>query len=114
VPGQSCLSDGWVGGAVVTSNYPIVAVGKPHVGSQVTTYPGIAGGSTNLYLPMLFKNLWGSYNSAFYVQNTDTLNPANVTLKFYDMEGNLSCTRSDSIPAKATLGYWVPSVTCDP
>jgi hypothetical protein len=114
VPSQSCLPAGWVGGAVVTSNYPIVAVGRPHVGTQVTTYPGIASGSTNLYLPMLFKNMWGSYNSAFYVQNTDTLNPANVTLKFYDMDGNLSCTRSDSIPAKATLGYWVPSVSCDP
>jgi hypothetical protein len=114
IPSQSCLPAGWVGGAVVTSNYPIVAVGRPHVGTQVTTYPGIASGSTNLYLPMLFKNMWGSYNSAFYVQNTDTVDPANVTLKFYDMDGNLSCTRSDSIPAKATLGYWVPSVTCDP
>jgi hypothetical protein len=113
VPAQSCLPDGWVGGAVVSANRNIVAVGRPHVGAQVTTYPGIAGGNTSLYLPMLFKNMWGSYNSAFYVQNTDPLEAANVTLKFYDTEGNLSCTRSDSIPAKATLGYWVPSVECE-
>ena len=37
-----------------------------------------------------------------------------MTLKFYDMDGNLNCTRTDNIPALATLGYWVPSVTCDP
>jgi hypothetical protein len=114
VPAQSCLPEGWVGGAVVTANRNIVAVGRPHVGAQVTTYPGIGAGSTSLYLPMLFKNMWGSYNSAFYLQNTDLVNAANVTLKFYDTDGSLSCTRSDSIPAKATLGYWVPSVSCDP
>ncbi len=63
---------------------------------------------------MLFKDMWSTYNSAFYIQNTDAVNPAGVILKFYDQDGNLSCTRSDTIPALATLGYWVPSVTCDP
>jgi hypothetical protein len=96
----------------VTTDRNIVAVGRPNVGSQVTTYPGVICWSTNLYLPMLFKNMWGSYNSAFYLQNTDPLNTANVTLRFYDTDGNLSCTRSDTIPALATLGYWLPSVVC--
>ena len=115
VPSESCLPVGWVGGVIVTSDTNIVSVGRPHVGSQVTTYPGIATGGTNLYLPMLFKNAFGgSYNSAFYIQNTDALNSADVTLKFYDMDGNLACTHSDTIPALATLGFWVPSVTCDP
>ncbi len=114
VPAQSCLPVGWVGGAVVTSNYPIVSVGRPHVGAQVTTYAGIPTGNTSLYLPMLFKNAFGgTYNSAFYIQNTDAVNPASVTIQFFDTLGNLSCVRSDSIPARATLGYWVPDVTCD-
>ncbi len=73
VPAQSCLPVGWVGGAVVTSDYPIVAVGRPHVGAQVMTYNGFCAGSLTSYLPMLFKNSFGgSYDSAFYVQNVDT------------------------------------------
>jgi hypothetical protein len=115
VPSQSCLPEGWVGGVKVTADRAIVAVGRPHIGEQVTTYPGMTSGGTNQYLPMLFKNAFGgSYDSAFYIQNTDTLNPANVTIRFYDTNGDLSCTRSDSIPAKATLGYWLPSVACEP
>ena len=115
VPGESCLPAGWVGGAVVSSSdYPIVAVGRLHVGAQVTTYDGFTGGSTTMSLPMLFKNMWGSYDSAFYIQNTDSGGPASVTISFYDVNGNLNCTRRDSIPALATLGYWVPSITCSP
>jgi hypothetical protein len=115
VPAQSCLPDGWVGGVKVTADHSIVAVGRPHIGEQVTTYPGMASGGTNQYLPMLFKNAFGgSYDSAFYIQNSDTLSPANVMIRFYDTNGDLSCTRSDSIPPKATLGYWLPSLTCEP
>jgi hypothetical protein len=63
---------------------------------------------------MLFKNAFGgTYNSGFYLQNTDPSNAADVTVKFYDTSGNLSCTRHDSIPALATLGYWLPSVSCN-
>jgi hypothetical protein len=102
-----------VGGVVVTSNQPIVGVGRPHIGAQVTTYDGFTGGSLNMYLPMLFKAAFGgSYNSAFYIQNTEA-SAASVTVKFYDSDGNLNCVRSDTIPALSTLGYWVPSVVCN-
>jgi hypothetical protein len=115
VPSQACLPAGWVGGAVVTSDTPLVAVGRPHIEAQITTYPGIPAGNTRVFVPMLFKNAWGgSYNSAFYIQNTDPVNSASVTVKFYDTNGVLKCTRGDTIPANATLGYWVPSVSCDP
>ena len=111
VPSESCLPDGWVGGVVVTSDQPIVAVGRPHIGEQVTTYNGFSSGSLSSYLPMLFKNAWGSYNSAFYIQNTEA-SAAAVTVKYYDSTGVLTCTSNDSIPALSTLGYWVPSLTC--
>jgi hypothetical protein len=62
---------------------------------------------------MLFNKTWGTYDSAFYVQNTEN-SAATVTLEFYDASGALSCTRTDNIPAFSTLGYWVPSVTCSP
>jgi len=118
VPAATCdsgsLPAGWVGGVVVTSDQPIVAVGRPHIGTQVTTYNGFSAGSLNSYLPMLFKSAFGgTYNAAFYVQNTEATS-ASVTLKFYDANGVLTCTRNDTIPALATLGYWVPSVTCNP
>jgi hypothetical protein len=115
VPYQTCLPAGWVGAVVVTSNQPIVAVGRPHIGAQVTTYNGFTSGNLLSYLPMLFKNAFGgSYDSAFYVQNTDPLTAALVTVKLYDTNGTLNCTRSDTIPALSTLGYWVPTLTCDP
>ncbi len=115
VPSETCLSVGWVGGAVVTSaDYPIVVVARPHVGAQVTTYDGFASGTAGASLPMLFKHMWGSYDSAFYVQNTDPAGAALVTISLYDVNGNLSCTHSDIIPALATLGFWVPTLRCLP
>ncbi len=116
VPSETCLPVGWVGGAVITSSdYPIVIVGRPHVGPRVTTYNGFAAGNLNMSLPMLFKSAFGgSYNSAFYIQNTDAEGPASVDISFYDADGNLNHTRSTSIPALATVGYWLPSVACEP
>ena len=99
---------------MITADHGIVAVGRPHLGTEVATYDGFAGGNLSASVPMLFKNMWGSYNSAFYVQNADEENAADITIKFYDADGNLSCQRSDTIPALATLGYWVPSVECQP
>jgi hypothetical protein len=115
LPSVGCLPAGWVGGAVVTSDREIVSVGRPHVGAEVATYGGFMSGSTSLYLPMLFRNAFGGgYNAAFYVQNTDEVDAANVTFKLYDTAGNLSCLTSTSIPAGATVGYWLPNLTCTP
>ena len=118
VPSATCdsgsLPAGWVGGVVVTSNQPIVGVGRPHIGTQVTTYNGFTAGNVNSYLPMMFKEGFdGTYNGAFYIQNTENTS-GTVTIKFYDTTGILSCSRTDNIPALATLGYWMQSVTCTP
>ena len=114
VPSETCLPDGWVGGVVVTSDRDIVAVGRPHVGNQITTYNGFASGSTTMYVPMLFKKAFGSYDSALYVQNVDAVETASITIKYYDSAGNLSCTRNDTISPLSSKGYWVPSETCLP
>ena len=117
VPTATCdtgsLPAGWVGGVVVTSTQPIVAVGRPHIGSQVTTYNGFPAGSASAYVPMLFKDAFGSYDSAFYLQNTHDTNTANVTIKYYDSAGALNCTRTDTIAPLASKGYWLPTATCD-
>ena len=114
VPDLTCLPAGWVGGAVITSDFNIVAVGRPHVGPEVMTYNGFSSGSLTSYLPMLFKNAWGSYDSAFYVQNVDTADTANITIKFYDSAGTLSCTLTDTVAPLASKGWWVPNQSCLP
>jgi uncharacterized protein YkwD len=109
-----CLPDGWIGGALVTSDVDIVAIGRPHIGAQVTTYNGFTSGSLKSYLPMLFKDAFGgSYDSAFYIQNTEA-SAATVITKFYDSSGVLICTRSDTLAAFSTLSLWLPSLTCTP
>ena len=111
MPG-TCVPVGWVGGAVITSDQPIVTVGRPHIGAQVTTYNGFTSGSSSSYLPMLFKDAFGgSYDSAFYIQNTET-SAAAVTIKLYDSTGVLSCTRNETIAALSTFSLWLPNLTC--
>ena len=91
---------------MVTSNVDIVAIGRPHIGAQVTTYNGFTAGSLSSYLPMLFKDAFGgSYDSAFYIQNTEAT-AATVITKFYDNTGALTCTRSDTLAAFSTLSLW--------
>jgi len=107
------LPAGWVGGVVVSSSQPIVAVGRPHIGTQISTYNGFASGSLSAYMPMLFKGAFGSYDSAFYVQNVHASNTASITIKYYDNAGTLNCTKSDTLAPLASKGYWVPSATCD-
>jgi hypothetical protein len=111
----ACLPDGWVGGAVVISNVDIVAIGRPHIGAQVMTYNGFTAGSLSSYLPMLFKDAFanGSYDSAFYIQNTEAT-AATVVTKFYDNTGALTCSRSDTLPTFSTLSLWAPNLTCVP
>ncbi len=106
---SECVPNGWVGGAVITSNRSIVALGRPHVGPEVTTYNGFASGSLNMYVPMLFSNAWGGYNAALYIQNTDAFATANISIQYRDLNGNLTCGRNDSLAPRAVRGYWVPS-----
>ena len=112
LPSLNCLGSSWVGGVVVTSNRAVVAVGRPHIGTQITTYDGFATGNTTTAAPMLFKDAFGgNYDAALYVQNVSG-NSASVTMKYYDSNGSLTCTQNDTIPALASRGYWLPSLNC--
>lgn len=118
LPTETCTSGslpaGWVGGVVVTSDQPVVAVGRPHIGAEVMTYDGVPSGGTTSYIPMLFNGAFGgTYNSAFYIQNVHASNIANIAIKYYDSAGNLQCTKNDTISPLASKGYWVPAATCD-
>ncbi|MFN8382105.1 MAG: choice-of-anchor Q domain-containing protein [Anaerolineales bacterium] len=112
IPNRDILPYVWSGGAVITSDQPIVAIGRPHIGSQVTAYNGFASGSTSINVPMLFKNkpgVGGSYSSAIYVQNVDPLNPATVTLSFYDDDGSFRGSLAGVVlPSFSSTGFWLP------
>jgi hypothetical protein len=114
LPDLTCLLPGWTGSAKVESNKPVVVIGRPHLGTSVTAYDGFTAGGLASNVPMLFKHMWTVYDSGLYIENTDTVNPASITVKFYDVNGYLNCTRTDSISPLATLSYWLPSLTCSP
>lgn len=112
VPG---LADGFVGGARITSTQAIVAVARPHLGNEVMAYNGAPAGGLAAYLPMLFKDAFGGgYDAALYIQNTNSASPANLTMRFFDTTGSLSCLKQALLPAGATVGYWLPDLTCTP
>jgi hypothetical protein len=114
LPSVAGLADGFAGGARITSTQPIVTVGRPHLGSEITAYNGISNGSMTAFLPMLFKNAYGTpYNAAFYIQNTSS-SSATVNILFYDSAGTLSCAKTMTLAGNATLGFWMPSTTCIP
>ncbi|MGE5374957.1 MAG: M4 family metallopeptidase, partial [Bacteroidota bacterium] len=104
---------GWVGGVSISSNRNVVAVARPHVGAEVASYDGFSSGSLSAYVPMLFKNAYGTYNSALYVQNVHGSNTATITVKYYDSDGSLKCTDNDTVAPLSSKGYWVPAVVCD-
>lgn len=108
IPG---LGASWVGAVKVESNRNIVAVGRPHVGTEITTYAGFTGGALTGYVPMLFKDAFGGgYDSALYIQNLDPVNAANITINLYDSNGNLSCSITDTLPKLSNKGWWLPSL----
>ena len=106
------LPDPWYGGGTIVSDQPLVAVAKPNInGSDAVGYNGFTSGAATAYLPMLFRGKWG-YQSAFYVQNLDPAQNANLTIDFYDADGNFTCTYVDSNPIgpSVTRGYWMADI----
>jgi len=111
LPSINALGTSWVGGVKIESDQNIVAVGRPHIGDQVLSYNGFTSGSTNAYVPMMFKDAFGGdYDSALYIQNLDTTNIANITIRFYDNNGVETYSTTDSISALASKGYWLPAI----
>lgn len=112
LPAETGLPNGFAGGVRVTSSQPVLAVGRPHINGQVMTYNGMGAGSTTAWLPMFFKNGFGNYNSALYVQNVSPSN-ASLTIQFLNPDGTIACAKADTLAANASKGYWSLSVACD-
>ena len=102
----------WIGGISITSDKNVVAVGRPHIGSEIASYDGFSAGALTAYVPMLFKDAFGgSYDSALYIQNVNASTTANISIKYYTSTGALSCTVTDTISALASKGYWLPGLS---
>ena len=95
LPAEVDLPNGFAGGVKVSSSQPILAVGRPHIGAQVMTYNGMSSGATTAWLPMFFKNGFGSYNTALYIQNL-TSSSADLTIDYINLDGTVACTDEDT------------------
>jgi hypothetical protein len=104
-----CVPAGWSGSAVVTANHNIAAVGRPHLGTEIFSYDGIAAGSTTTFAPMLFRSMWTVYDSGLFIQNVDPANSTDFTIHYYDSTGALSCTHSDTLAPMASRYYSILS-----
>lgn len=47
-----------------------------------------------------------TYTSGFQVQNLDTSNPASITVDFYNQDGTVAATVSDTVPAGGSVTYF--------
>ncbi len=115
LPSITCLGQSWAGAVEVTASRDIVAVARPHIGAQITTYNGFSQGSSASYLPAMAKNIQqdsNTLNSAFYIQNIDAANAADVTVKFFASDGAETCSQNDTIAPLSSKGYWLPSIAC--
>lgn len=102
-------SDGWLGAAVVEStDGPIAGVTTMHWKEYSAAYSAVTAGGLKGYLPSITRRLpkgpWYQFTSIL-VQNLDSSQQANVTVKWYDRSGNLKHSFTDGIPANSSHGY---------
>jgi hypothetical protein len=109
---------GWAGNAIISAaggatSSNIVAIARPHMGTEVAAYSGATSGAISSYLPMLFRGMWG-YDSAIYVQNLAG-DPSSVMIEFFDTSGAYVCTymAAADVEPYATRGYWLPYLHCN-
>ena len=103
----------FLGSAYVTSTGRIVAETVTHFPlspiNDTAAYEGPATGSTgSLYFPQVKRRMFGGnwYDySGVVIQNLDNTYPASVYVYFYDRNGTLKTSFSDSIPPKSSHGY---------
>ncbi len=82
------------GSVVVSSSQDVVAIVNEHSQTDSMAYSGVAGGSSQVYLPNITKKYFG-WSTPFIIQNT-AASVATVTVSYYRSDGSLE----KSIPNK--------------
>jgi hypothetical protein len=98
------LGDGWQGSAVMSSDRPLGVVvsikntNVPGAADKITqgAYNGASSGANTLYFPSLYAFQY--IVSRITVQNVDGT-PANITMTYYDRQGNSLGSKTASLPA---------------
>jgi len=109
---DTCLANGFVGAATLTSNQPIVATAMQiqRTGKQVIAYRGFASASTVLVMPQVSSNLYKS-GTGIHIQYTGGT-ATNVTLTYTPSAGfpGASCTETKAINAGASTTFAFPQL----
>lgn len=109
---NTCLPNGFVGAATLTSNQSIVATAMQvqRTGKQVIAYRGFTNASTVLVMPQVSSNLYKS-GTGIQIQNTGATD-TNVTLSYSPSAGfpGASCTETKLVKAGASTTFAFPQL----
>jgi hypothetical protein len=122
--GDSGLPDGWNGSVVVSSDQPIAAFAQMRWENAALAtsedryktagaYNGFVEGANRLFLPSLAQRTDRQY-SRISVQSADlpsTVDTVDFTITFYDRQGNVSGSISDSVYQGAQKSYDLSTTT---
>lgn len=107
---ESGLPDNWKGAMVVSSTTDVASVATIRWrnnpagdGVEADSYSGFSAGSTSMKLPFVVYAPNAQY-TVFSVQNTEAT-AANITVKYYNRDGNLDFTITDTIPVNGQATY---------
>lgn len=107
---DSGLADNWKGSMVVSSTTDVASIATIHWSSnpvgdgvEADSYSGFSSGSTRMNLPFVVYAPNSQY-TMFSVQNTETT-AASITMKYYNRNGVLDFTISDTIPVNGQATY---------
>lgn len=107
--GDTNLPDGFRGSAVVSADKQIeVIVGEVrYPGSPFMTaaHSGVTQGATSVVVPVVWKAYSSGWNTRLTVQNTDSSNPTDVSITYYNLAGSPVTTTTVSIPGNASRLY---------
>ncbi len=100
--GNSCLSNGYVGAATVTTanaSEKVVATVMEVGSNTLFAYNGFTSGSTNPVMPLVNANN-GGYVTGIALQNTGN-SATTVTVSYVPSAAGTACTQTRTIPAKS-------------
>jgi hypothetical protein len=105
------LGENWLGSAVIQSvdgSSKLAAVATTHWNQYSAAYSAVTSGGTRISLPSATRRKpvgpWLQYTGVV-VQNLDADNAADVTVYWYDRDGNLLHEFDAQIPANSAHGY---------
>jgi hypothetical protein len=122
--GCNTLSAGFSGSAVITSNQPIVAIGKVFgataSAAYSTAFAGAPSGADTIALPYVRWTAQPTYNDGsrqrvfIAIQNVGGSDVNNVTVTYNDRDGNPVCSQTIATIAAGAKANSNPSTTNNP